>query len=159
MDVEARARYSMFRASPLIVAAFTATAPLVADDGSVCVNCWDGPEMFEHRNASKLKIADVISVEDIGEFPDSCPSHSGTILKALGGVDWQVTECFGGHLRFAAAKDPSISSFTILREDGGDFSFDEDPPEEETARAAWLELQSLTKRQLDKLVREVRKHR
>jgi hypothetical protein len=151
----------MFRASPLIVTAFTAAAPLVADDGSVCANCWDGPEMFEHRRgATDLVPYEVLSIEDIGRFPDSARISCGdrAIVSTFGGVEWQVTECADGMLRFTAANESPAIGFDVDRDPGGALDLADDPPEKEPAKSAYLELRELTKQQLEKLVREVRKH-
>jgi hypothetical protein len=146
----------MSRGSLRILVACIAVTPLAAAEEPVCANCWDGPEMFEHGlNPSFSPVFEIISTDEIATFP-IC--SLGQALEMLGGRKWLVTDC-DGNLQISPAPDNPISSQIILLKEGDGYRLADEPPEDERATAAYLELRALTVKQIEGLVREVHKAR
>ena len=147
----------MLRGSLQVLGAFLAATPLAAADEPVCANCWDGPEMFEHRRDKWSE--PVIEAISVGEFPDKEICSFGEVRMVFGGRKWLVTHCGDDKLMISAAPKNPVSEVFTLEKDDGRYRLVGEPPEDDRAAAAYLELRALTTEQTEKLVREVREVR
>jgi len=126
----------MTRGSLRVLAVLLA-APVAAEE-SICANCWDGPEMFDHRHGKLDPLVDSISSEDLCSFPQ--------LSKKIGGRKWMISHCPDGVVKIFASE-----VFSLVKEGDG-YRLVDDPPNDERASATWLELRALTTKQLEKLL-------
>ena len=142
----------MSRGSLRVLTAILAIAPLAAADEPVCANCWDGPEMFEHRRDTSFEpVAKAIS---IGEFPDNESCSPGEVRNVFGGREWLLTRCGDDKLKISAAPENPVSDVFIFEKDDAGYRLVGEPPEDQRATEAYLELRALTAKQIEKLVRK-----
>lgn len=142
----------MSRGSLRVLTVILAIAPLAAADEPVCANCWDGPEMFEHRRDNWSEpVAQAIS---IGEFPDKQICFPGEVRTVFGGREWLLSRCGDDQLKISAAPENSVSEVFIFERDDAGYRLLGEPPEDPRATAAYLELRALTAKQIEKLVRK-----
>jgi hypothetical protein len=141
----------MSRGSMQLLAALLFAIPLAAADGSVCENCFDGPEMFEYGRHEGV-------VPEIEAIELRC--DKGRIQKKLGHEEWLISQCDDGTLAIAAAPgNPVTSGFFLFEKAAGEYQLFGVTPTDRRGRAAYRDLQALTGEQIGQLVRELREVR